>query len=780
MNRSLAALIRRLRQLGLPLAALAGASACAPSETPSEPPGDDAQAAFGGVALKADGRYSECQLIEVLKLVNESTQDLDALRAAGLHSDAAAAVLQHRHGADGLPGTGDDDLFDSLDELDAVPFVGPVTLDRLAFRVLERCTPDLSQRPYIDSTTFGATTGGGWARDNVELEGAYAVQGITGQALRDILTRPDASGRTEYDRLRKTAAFEAFSYDFGFDSMPWDSDAHALRESFPYVVLSLESERFAVNTETHRRELTLGTDKMDDAYYDTADFRLLAHGMVLRARARWDSDSVVRRLLVGAKFDTGIDADGIKRTDKVDVRTEGGTHLETLDDGIRRGKVKWGFAEEALAPVKAVYEKLVAASALPDLAGRQDVLLLDPKARLRSIRSRFHLNEASASTVKRLHELGRERARELLAALDEATTAGRLDPTLSSLASETAPRLRAYVEGDLLREAALERLLSLDAQATIEKVDELLPGAVAPTDSDGVQRRRAVAESVDALLHELAEPFDDLERAIVGATDTRLARLDSYVKPFALWQTSLRPELGQHRTTFIFLDAYRALAPSDGLTGFNAFVEVQRTANAEGFRNLTPLTPDDFLGLGKALELEGLKIKRRQLEAAGTMARALWFDQARQFYVPDSRRASGNFIIDTFDMTEMVSEEEWQSIPEVDRTIATPLPAAKVFHTVLVNELQIELGMEEAYVKRLAELDARVASDTGTPETQAMRAGAGFVFAEYRAVLRDLAQVKGERVLSRLRRAGAPADIRWEPITDSKGNTALRILADRD
>ena len=41
-------------------------------------------------------------------------------------------IVEHRNGPDGDLGTGDDDIYDSLEELDAVDFVGPVTLDRLA------------------------------------------------------------------------------------------------------------------------------------------------------------------------------------------------------------------------------------------------------------------------------------------------------------------------------------------------------------------------------------------------------------------------------------------------------------------------------------------------------------------------------------------------------------------------------------------------------------------------------------------------------------------------
>ena len=58
-----------------------------------------------------------------------SLDDLD--NAAGLASHAAKAILHHRQGGDRKDGTGDDDPIESLTELDAIPYVGPI-----AFRLL--------------------------------------------------------------------------------------------------------------------------------------------------------------------------------------------------------------------------------------------------------------------------------------------------------------------------------------------------------------------------------------------------------------------------------------------------------------------------------------------------------------------------------------------------------------------------------------------------------------------------------------------------------------------
>lgn len=769
-----------LKTLAVGLALAMGSTGCAepaPETTPA--PADAADDHFGGAALKADGTYTACQLIEALKLVNESTALVSELEGMGVRRNAAAGIVAHRHGPDATPGTADDDIFDSLDELDAIKFVGKNTLDRIVGHIKPRCEPDLTTRPYIDSTTFGTSTGGGWTRDNVELEGAMYVTGLTGAQLRAILTTKDASGRTEYDRLRKNADFEAFTAGFGVDEMPWDSTAHGLRESFPFTVLTIESERFAVDSQSLRRELSLGTDKMDDTYYDTGDFQLLRNRMTLRARARWDSDAVVRRLLIGAKFDTGIDPDGIKRTDKLDVRTEGEQHLATLDEDIRRGKVKWGYGgqAEAVAPVKVVYEKLRELGVLPDLAGRDDVLLLDPKAHLRSIRSRFHLNEAPIESVRRLHQLGKTRLTSVVALIDEARAAGRVPSALEGTVAQLESIARGIADGSLLRTRALAAATAVRPETTDAEVDALLPGAVAPTDIAGLNLRRAVAEALDALYHEAGPLLDEAERELVGATDSRF---DAYVAPFVSYCISLESGLGAYRAVAPFLPKYAAMDPTAAVGAFNAFVAAQKATNVEGFRTLTDLTTTDWPGLGLALRLEDLKQARRQIEYAGTLAQALWFDQAREFYVPASDRAWGNFLIDTFDWTDVVTAQEWQSIPADARTIATALPPEKVLHTMLVNELQIELGQETAYVKRVAELETALAAGNAPPETETLLAGAKFVFSAYRALLQDMAALKGDRVLKRLKRAGAPSSIGWSPIVDSKGNTALKLIADLD
>ncbi|MGE0546617.1 MAG: hypothetical protein AB7R00_06155 [Kofleriaceae bacterium] len=79
---------------------------------------------------KADGGLSEAEIAGVLELINEATLDV-LVDGVGLTSLTAKNIVNHRAGADASLGTADDDAFDDLAELDAVPYVGQRSLEAL-------------------------------------------------------------------------------------------------------------------------------------------------------------------------------------------------------------------------------------------------------------------------------------------------------------------------------------------------------------------------------------------------------------------------------------------------------------------------------------------------------------------------------------------------------------------------------------------------------------------------------------------------------------------------
>lgn len=89
---------------------------------------------------KADGGIDEGspEALGVLRLVNDPAETASSLRSgARVTSRVATNITKHRNGADGMPGTADDDRFDTLAELDAIPYVGPATLNALLARARE-------------------------------------------------------------------------------------------------------------------------------------------------------------------------------------------------------------------------------------------------------------------------------------------------------------------------------------------------------------------------------------------------------------------------------------------------------------------------------------------------------------------------------------------------------------------------------------------------------------------------------------------------------------------
>jgi len=739
--------------------------------------GDERDDSFGGKDAKSDGGYSTCQLAEVIKLVNESTTTTGKLEELGLSDEAARAIVAHRHGPDGDPGTADDDIYDDLDELDGVDFVGALALGKLVYGVLERCEVDLATRPFIDDQTFTGPSGG-WARDNAEVESVLGVQGITGQQLRALLLAADNQGRTLYSRLRRNKVMEAFTYGFALDEMPWDSDSQAAREQMPLVALTIEPDRYAPN-DVGVRELSLGTDLMDDTYYDTHGYSLLGNAIELRGRARWDNATTVRRLLIAAKFGTEIDAEGNKVNSKVDIRTDSGmTYLATLDEDVRRGKTKWNGSDAAATPIRGVYEQLKAENVLLTVGAHQGVLLLESQAHLRSTRSRYHMNEANLSNVRAVYTNGATRIQNALNAVTRARTAG----TIPAADRARVDAMEAMGKAILDRTLLVQRINAAAPGLGVTTANLVSPDAFpTPSDAAAVERHRVIAETINTVFHEFAAALDDTDRAITDADDEDF---DVFTDMFRAWRVSLDATMARKTTFDSFLASHRSLSAAanraGSIAGFNAYGAAQLAAGNNDFDDFVALDDAGWTRLGNYLEKMTLTISERQIETAGLAGRMLWFDQARIFWVPGSSRASSNFMIDTTDMTDMMSNEEWGSIPEAERTFAAPLPATKVFHTTLVNELQIELGLEAAYVARLKDLDTQVAANPTDAALKAQLAGARFVWAQYTGAMKVLTELKGENILSRLRRAGAPQGITWAAPSDSKGNIALKILADRD
>jgi len=126
--------MKRLPYATAVFAVLAGFSACTDGDVE-----DGENDAFP--SGKADGGIDEGspEALGVLKLVNDGAETAATLKSgAGVSTRVANNIVKHRDGADGAAGTADDDKFDTLAELDAVPYVGPATLNALLERARDK------------------------------------------------------------------------------------------------------------------------------------------------------------------------------------------------------------------------------------------------------------------------------------------------------------------------------------------------------------------------------------------------------------------------------------------------------------------------------------------------------------------------------------------------------------------------------------------------------------------------------------------------------------------
>ncbi|MFH1532105.1 MAG: phospholipase D-like domain-containing protein [Pseudomonadota bacterium] len=124
------------------------------TERPESADGKDDAFLVGG---KGDSPYGSCTDNQILALVNDPLTSYEVLRGIGVWPQSAKSIVAHRDGADGLPGTADDDSFDDLRELDDLWWVGPKTLEALATAAAANCEAVLtaevifSPQPYEQS-----------------------------------------------------------------------------------------------------------------------------------------------------------------------------------------------------------------------------------------------------------------------------------------------------------------------------------------------------------------------------------------------------------------------------------------------------------------------------------------------------------------------------------------------------------------------------------------------------------------------------------------------------
>lgn len=575
----------------------------------------------------------------------------------------------------------------------------------------------LAGQLFIDATTFSGQRLK-TDRNNQEFEAVRRLGGLDKDQLIEFL-RTERNGRPILNRLRKAKDAEAFSIGYSgvtMDKMRWDSDAHRIREDNPFVSLTVESERLEAN-ENGEYEVQLGTDYNEDTYYDTKDFSLLNNEMSVRARIRRDDpqpgSDAVRRILIQSKAGSSVDESGTKSAAKADIRKDNPSaeDIANLDEDIRTGMSEWGWnrTSEPIEAIGIVHKDLAERGVLPTVGEHKDVLQLEAKAFVRSTRSRFHFNETSRqATVNLFREAGEPNIKQVLEWVKAS----------ASLKPEDAAKLNKLGESLLDKTAIVERtrdaLIALDPSlqqqgVTVDTINQLWPDKDVTSNKLETQKRRVVADTLKSTMNEFATLVDDLRRDIAGARGNE-------VRNFNLTDEFVEYIKEKDSSTKSFTTIKPFLERLDKeLSGPNkqAFMDDFAQWAADKGNKAILEAPDKDVAMGslrKHLVNEQLDIIHRQLEASGTMGQTLWFDSARKTYA-DSTRSYGNFLIDTFDVSEMYTPEVWKTLTDAQKAGAEPVDPKHMFHATIVNEVQIELRSEEPFMKAIAAAEKTLQGD---------------------------------------------------------------------
>lgn len=130
---------------------------------------------------------SPVEIDAMLSFLNDPATDLAMLDdEIGIESRAAAEIIAHRNGPDGIFPSGDDHRFDTLEELDAVKFVGNMAMTMLREYVADHPAPSGS---LVEGVEFTATENSAvlWGVNSATLEELDQTVALSSRAAESLL-----------------------------------------------------------------------------------------------------------------------------------------------------------------------------------------------------------------------------------------------------------------------------------------------------------------------------------------------------------------------------------------------------------------------------------------------------------------------------------------------------------------------------------------------------------------------------------------------------------------
>ncbi len=572
----------------------------------------------------------------------------------------------------------------------------------------------IAGKNVIDAISV-ATPSSSWGRNSMEVEAVRTVGGLDKDTLHALVTQTGTSGRSVLQKLQKPTASLAFAVGYqgiSLDQLKWDSDSHRLRMLNPLVSVTVEDGRIETDPKTNAREVTVGRDQFVDFVQEEFDLKtgkptgdMLDNHVMVRGRARMDGTAGdATRVLIQSKIDTAIDPEfGVKFAQKQDERVDGtpvaASVVDNLQKNVQTGKGLNGSGT-ATATIEA-FHALEERGALPEVDNHGAVLHMGTIAVNRAVRGRYHLNETPTSAVRdHFQQCGEVKLQELVALLNAS-------PMQKAEKDALLKDANALLDHSAVVAGAAAGLRKLDPQMTIDKasVDKLWPDAPMTNNKLDVKKGEVVAKAYSAAYAAFAEKIDQAQQKIGGneAREVRKAGGIDDLRTFFRAQTANAfgsDTLKQVETVGPLLAQFDTQLAG---TGKAAFVDaLGKSMAAAGNTRLqdaaTPADKDQVLGdMRKNLVAGHAEILHRMLEESGNTAQTLWFDSVRNAYAGVQRSGWSNFIIDSFDMTEMYTTDEFAKLPKSQWGSRTPLDPKNMLDFKLSNDFQIELGYEKPY-----------------------------------------------------------------------------------